>query len=134
MHPEPATKFLSAAVTIYPGDEIVPAMLAECRAPLPRSRPGDFAVEPIDVVGKFARRTLLRGQPIPLNAVRSKDLVFSGRSYPLVFRSANMTISAIGVALQRGGAGDVIDVRNSDSGLVIKGRVASGGLLVVEGP
>jgi len=132
--PVPVATFLSAAVTIYPGDEIVPAMVAEGKVLMPRSRPTDFAMQPTDVVGKYARRTLLRGQAIPLSAVRSKYIVFPGRSYPLLFRSVYIAVSTVGVALQRGSTGDVIDVRNIDSGLVVKGRVASGELIVVEGP
>lgn len=86
---------------------------------------------PDEVAGKIARRTLLPGQLIPVNAVKSQDAVKQGRPVTLVFEADGLMITAVGVALQSGGPGDYISVQNSDSGSTIKGFVAPDGTVKV---
>jgi len=86
-----------------------------------------------DVIGKVARRTLLPGQPIPVSAVRDPYVVVQGKQALIVFKTAGLTISTYGMPLQSGGTGDVISVRNIDSGLVVKGRVEADGSIRVDG-
>jgi flagella basal body P-ring formation protein FlgA len=85
------------------------------------------------VAGKVARRTLLPGQPIPVNAVRDPYVVTQGKSSLVVFRTDGLTITTYATPLQSGGTGDVISVRNIDSGSVIKGTVQADGTIRVDG-
>ena len=45
----------------------------------------------------------------------------------VVFETGGLTITANAMALQNGGVGDVVTLRNVDSGTTIKGTVAADG-------
>jgi flagella basal body P-ring formation protein FlgA len=117
-------------LTIYPGDVISSGVLGTKRfgqaaAQLPVFRTPD------GLVGKVARRTLLPGRPIPLNAVRDASVVQIGKQVRIVFESGGLTITGIGIALQNGGVGDVLSLRNTDSGVTIRGTVQADGSVKV---
>ena len=86
------------------------------------------------LIGKVARRTLLPGQPIPVGAVRDPYLVMQGKTAMVVFEYGGLTITTNALALQNGGIGDVVSLRNLDSGSVIKGTVASDGSIRLDSP
>ena len=121
-------------VTIYPGDVIVGEMVAE-RAFVAHTvtRSSVFDARQA-VVGKVARRTLLPGQPIPVNAVRDAFLVNQGKPAQVVFEHGGLSISTQALALQNGGPGDVVSLRNLDSGATIKGTVEPDGTVRLGGP
>lgn len=118
-------------MTIYPGEVIEDAALAE--RSFRSSFRGRFAM--IDareaVVGKVARRTLLPGQPIPAAAVDEPELVKNGAPVQLVFQEGGLIIVAQATSLQSGGAGDLIRVRNVESGLILSGTVQADGTVRV---
>jgi flagella basal body P-ring formation protein FlgA len=119
------------ALVIYPGDIITDSMLIDRE--MPPNFPGRSAV--LDgrslILGKAARRTLLPNQPIPLNAIGEPKIVANGAMVRIVFREGGLTITTTGVALQAGGIGDVVPVRNVESGLIISGTIASDGSVMV---
>ena len=120
-------------ITIYPGDVIKDEWLID----------RDFAASPeistaamgsrAAIVGKVARRTLLPGSPIPWNAVIDPRLVANGAKVRLQFEEGALAITAYGTALQAGGSGDVISVRNLASGLTVSGTVQADGSVRVGG-
>ncbi len=121
-------------VTIYPGDVIREGWIVD----------RDFSASPfppksgmIDshagLVGKIARRTLLPGSPIPVNAVGEPRLVANGEKVRVVYTEGGLTITTYGSALQAGGAGDTVSVRNLDSGSTISGVVQPDGSISVSG-
>ena len=87
-----------------------------------------------EIVGKVARRTLLPGQVIPLNAVRPPDLVRQGRPASAIYQADGLTITMQVLPMQPGMAGDYIAVQNSDSGVVIKGTVLPDGSISLSAP
>ena len=114
------------ALTIYPGDVIRDAMLTEADFPdAIGSVP--FATNKAVLLGKVARRTLLPGQPIATSAVAEPKLVAIGTRVRLVFQEDGLLISTYASALQAGGAGDFVTVRNLDSGITLGGTVAPDG-------
>jgi flagellar basal body P-ring formation protein FlgA len=120
-------------VTIYPGDVIGQNLLVDKAF---QFKPGEELPvfrERDNLVGKIARRTLVAGKPIPLNAVREVDLIAQGKPVVIMFKSGGLTITGQGVTLQAGKAGDFISVRNSDSGMVVKGIVQADGTVRVTG-
>ncbi len=121
-------------VTIYPGDAIRPDHLVDRL--FDAAMPGLGAVHGAreELVGKVARRTLLPGRPIPINALRNPYLVVQGRPVLVVFEAGGLVITGYAVALQSGGQGDVISLRNIDSGAVIKGTVQPEATVRVGGP
>jgi flagella basal body P-ring formation protein FlgA len=121
-------------VTLYPGDAIGEEQIVE-RAFIAHTVARSTIHEAREsVIGKVARRTLLPGQPIPLNGVRDPYLVTQGKNAVVVFEEGGLTITANAMALQNGGVGDLINLRNVDSGTVIKGTVAPDGTVRLAGP
>jgi flagellar basal body P-ring formation protein FlgA len=121
------------ATTIYPGEIIDDGMITE-RSVQP-SQLGRIIIVPqrSELIGKVARRTLLPGRPVPLVAVADPDLIPRGAPVELVFREGGLTILAQAMSLEAGQAGDMIRVRNLDSGLIIKAIVQADGTVRVGG-
>lgn len=86
------------------------------------------------LIGKVAKRTLLPDYPIPANAIDEVDLVTRGTSVQLVFQEAGLMITAYASPLEDGSVGDVIRVRNTDSGAVVVGVVQADGTVRVGSP
>jgi flagellar basal body P-ring formation protein FlgA len=116
-------------MTIYPGDLIRETML--------RSEPFDIGGEPYvasasDIVGRVARRTLLAGRPILVDAVEDPRAVANGALVQMIYAQPGIEITASGQALQAGRVGDSIRVRNVESGLVVSGLVTAEGTVRVD--
>ena len=119
-----------AAVTIYPGDIIRDQMLTDADFPDAVSS-GVFAADHSMLVGKVAKRTLLPGYPIPTNAIGVPRVVTIGSMVRIVFQEDGLQIATYAAALQNGAAGDVISVRNMESGVTISGIVQPDGSIHV---
>jgi len=124
------TVFVPRAV-IYPGDRITDATLIERQLLVSADNPPVFGEREEDLLGKFARRTLLPGELIPNTAVRSEDAVKQGRTYKLTYNSQFVSIVGVGVPMQSGAVGEIINVRNPESGLIIKARIEADQSLAV---
>ena len=121
----------AARVIIYPGDIIRDDMLTDIPV---RNEPfGPFARDHSEVVGKAARLTLLPGRPIPLRGVDNPRIVVNGSQVKLVYIDGGLSIMATGAALQDGTIGEMVKVRNSDSGVTIVGKVMADGTVRVGG-
>jgi len=119
-------------IVIYPGDIIHDDMLSDLPADTARGV-GPFAETRSAVIGKMARRTLLPGAAIPLAALDFPRLVVNGAVVSLVYIEGGLSISAVGMALQDGAAGDFVKVRNDDSGVTVTGVVQPDGAVRVSG-
>ncbi len=121
-------------VTIYPNGAIESDQLTR-RAFVARTvaRTTVFA-DASAVVGKVAMRTLIAGQPIPIGAVRDAYVITQGKTATVIFEEGGLTLSAQAVALSNGGIGDMISLRNPESGVTIKGTVAPDGTIRLGGP
>lgn len=118
-------------VTIYPGDIITEDMLSE--RPFFGSDyegPG-FAATRDALVGRVARQTLLPHLPVAATGVREPHAVVQGRPAVVIFQSGALIISATAMPLQAGSAGQVISLRNTDSGTTIRGVVQEDGTVRV---
>lgn len=117
--------------TIYPGEIIDDSMIAELA--VQPSQLGRMVVVPerAELVGKVARRTLLPGRPVPVIAVAEPDLVARGVPVEIVFQEGGLIILAQAMSLEAGQAGDVIRVRNLDSGLIVSAKVQPDGTVRV---
>lgn len=117
---------------IYPGDMITQEALVERKIRLGADSAAVFGENPKDLIGKVARRTLLRGEYVPRSAVREKNVVLQGRPYKVIYNSESLSIVGTGIPQQAGAAGDVISVRNPSSGVLFKARVEPDETLTVE--
>jgi flagellar basal body P-ring formation protein FlgA len=116
---------------IYPGETIELAALKQVTLIPGKHKPDAMATRPEDLEGKIAKRTLLPGRYIPAGAIRDAWLVEQGASVQVLFTAGALTISATGVTLQPGAAGDLVKVRNVDSGKIISGTVMADGTIKV---
>jgi flagella basal body P-ring formation protein FlgA len=119
---------------IYPGEVIKDNSLIDhdFSADFPTSKFTAFDSRAA-IVGKVARRTLLPGSPIPLNAVGDPKTVANGAKVRLLFEDGGLAITAYGTALHAGSVGEIISVRNLGSGLTVSGAVQADGSIRVGG-
>jgi len=117
---------------IYPGEVIRDDMLADSQDPA-RDAGGPFVESRAMIVGKVARLTLLPGHAIPYAGVSNRKLVANGAEVRLVYAEGGLMIVTSGAALQDGSSGDLVRVRNSDSGVTVSGVVQPDGSVNVGG-
>lgn len=115
---------------IYPGQEISAAFLEEVEVTNPNLS-GGYATSLRDVEGMVSTRTLLPGRTIQISTLRAPFAVKRGSSVRLTFAIGNMMISATGTPLENAAIGDVIRVRNIDSGVIVTGTVMGDGTVQV---
>jgi flagellar basal body P-ring formation protein FlgA len=119
-------------VVIYPGELIRDDMLAD-DAEAARDGSGPFVESRSLIVGKVARLTLLPGHAIPFAGVSNRKLVANGAEVKLIYSDGGLEIMTTGAALQDGSIGDIVRVRNSDSGVTVSGAVQPDGSVRVSG-
>ena len=115
---------------IYPGEEISMAAVEEVDVTNPNLA-GGYARTVREVAGMVSTRTLLPGRTITLSSLRAPYAVRRGTAVRLSFNVGAMTISASGTPLQDASVGDVIRVRNADSGITVSGTVMADGTVQV---
>lgn len=116
---------------IYPGETIALDALETIKLRRGRQASPSVAVAVEELEGKVARRTILPNRFIPLSSAREAYLVERGSPARVVFRAGGLTITATAVPLESGSAGDVIRVRNLDSGTIFSGTVLADGTIRV---
>jgi flagellar basal body P-ring formation protein FlgA len=117
---------------IYPGDVIRDDMLADAPEAA-RDGSGPFVEQRSLIVGKVARLTLLPGHAIPFSGVSNRKVVANGTEVKLTYSEGGLVIMTTGAALQDGSIGDIVRVRNSDSGVTVSGAVQPDGSVLVSG-
>lgn len=116
---------------IYPGETIEPGALKQVTLIAGKHKPDAVATTADELDGKVAKRTLLPGRYIPVAAIRDAWLVEQGAAVQVYFIAGGLTISATAVTLQPGAAGDLVKVRNIDSGKIFSGTVMADGSIRV---
>jgi flagella basal body P-ring formation protein FlgA len=116
---------------IYPGETITSGAIQEAKLKRGSRLTSDMAASAEELIGKVSRRTLLPGRTIPLSALREVYLVESGKPVEVRFVAGGLIIATTAVPLQDGSAGDMIKVRNMDSGTVFMGVVLADGSIQV---
>ncbi|MGY4356699.1 flagellar basal-body rod protein FlgG [Bradyrhizobium sp. i1.7.7] len=122
------------AVSIRAGELIRDDMITE-RAFAPNVLGVAMFIEGRQIlVGRMARRALLPGQPIPTNSVEDPWTIARGAMVKVVVEDSGLSIVTYGAAMQSGATGALIPVRNTDTGVIIRGVVQPDGTVkVVDG-
>lgn len=128
-----ATSMPVPTVTIMQGDVLAEELVGEERFVADEKQLRNYFTSREAVLGKVARRVLPKGHAIPINALRDPFLFKEGERVVLVFTTGGLSIEASGVALQPGVLGSLVNVRNADTGVVIRGQVQSNGSVQVGG-
>ena len=87
----------------------------------------DPVAAPQDAVGKMSRRMLRPGDILRSGQLSSPILVKRGDAVTMVARVEGIEVSTAGEALDAGGEGAVVRVRNASSGQVVRMRVSGPG-------
>ncbi|MFI5013175.1 MAG: flagellar basal body P-ring formation chaperone FlgA [Hyphomicrobiales bacterium] len=114
-------------IVIYPGDVIRDSLLVDREFSLDPLVSGGVIDNRAALIGKLARRTLLPGKPIPTIGVTEPRVVANGAQVKVVFEEGGLTITTYATALQAGSVGDIVKVRNPESGLIVSGTVQGDG-------
>lgn len=115
---------------IYPGEEIDAGQLEEVEVTNPNIVKG-YAQEISAVSGMVSKRTLLPGRVILVSALRAPFAVSRGATVQIVFDNGSLVLRAAGTPLQDAAVGDLIRVRNKDSGVIVSGTVMADGTVHV---
>jgi flagella basal body P-ring formation protein FlgA len=118
---------------IYPGETVAAEALKEVILAEGKVPPANVVIALAALEGKVAKRTLLPGRYVQANALREAYLVEKGVPVEMVFVSGGLSISATAVTLEPGAAGDIVKVRNIDSGKVVSGVVMADGTVRIGG-
>jgi len=129
-----AVEVVVPQVAIYPGDKIREGLLTTKVIRANGAVLSAVFKSRADLEGRVARRTLVPGQPITKDAVRAFHVVTQGQRVSIQFQSESISILMTGSAIQPGGVGDVISVRNTDTGRLVRARITDAGMLTVVGP
>jgi flagella basal body P-ring formation protein FlgA len=116
---------------IYPGETITAGALKQVKLVPGKVKPDAVATTLPELDGKVARRTLLPGRMIPTGSVRDAWIVEPGKPVRVIFMQGGLEIALSAVALQAGAAGDMVRLRNVDSGSVFDGVVMADGTVRV---
>lgn len=116
---------------VYPGETITISMVEEVPLVRGNRKLGPIYQQSALIDGKIARRTILPGRLIPENAVRPAYLVNVNQPVQVIYNDGGLIINATAVPLQAGAAGDIIQLRNIDSGRTFSGTVMADGTVRV---
>lgn len=112
---------------IYPGQIVAPSMLGRRNVPVEYTGRVAVFVSVEGLLGKVARTTLLPRRPILTHQVAEPDVVMINRPAMMVFVSGGLKISAEVVPLNSAKAGEIVRVRNRQSGAIITGIAMADG-------
>ncbi len=85
-----------------------------------------------EIEGYRARRNLRRGMILTAAAIEPIPDIEAGKEVSIVYVNGLCRITAVGVALQTGMAGDYVKVKNKGSGKIILARVVDGSVVAVD--
>ena len=74
-----------------------------------------------DLIGRKVKQNLKKGQYIQPRHLFAKYSVNEGDPVVIVSKLENAEVSTGGIAIRSGNVGDVLEVRNTRSGIIIKG-------------
>jgi len=114
-----------AAAPVAAGEALTDAQVTIERRDI--SNTADPISNPADAVGQMSRRMLRPGDILRSGQLSSPVLVKRGDAVMMVARREGIEVSMTGEALDAGGKGAVVRVRNAGSGQVVRMRVAGPG-------
>ena len=114
-------------VAIHPGEVVKAELVAERNLLTTPQLARSYYRSADEVVGKVARRVLPAGRAIPLNALREPYAFTEGARVSISFAAGGLDIRGVGIALKPGVVGATTEVRNLDTGIVVRGVVLADG-------
>ena len=129
---EEPVRYPVPVTTIYPGDLIKEELLIDRTFAPNMQGSAAFINERPMAVGRIARRTLLPGQMIPINAVEEQKIVTRGNAVRVIVDDGALSIVTYGSPLQSGSPGNLIQLKNLDTGVIIRGIIQPDGSVRIQ--
>ena len=129
---EEPVRYPVPVTTIYPGDLIKDELLIDRTFAPNMQGSAAFINERPMAVGRIARRTLLPGQMIPINAVEEHKIVTRGNAVRVIVDDGALSIVTYGSPLQSGSPGNLIQLKNLDTGVIIRGIIQPDGSVRIQ--
>ena len=86
----------------------------------------DVILDVEDLFGKAPKRTIAPNRPIKHEQVQHPPIIHQNDAITLVFQKGTLDLKTAAYAMQDGGEGDVITVRNADSHHIVRGNCSTG--------
>jgi len=122
---------LTPVRVIYPGETVEADAVEPIRLRRNARIPAAAAIDPAQVAGKIAKRTLVPGKLILVSSLRDPYAVEAGSTVEAVFAKNGLSISLSAVALQSAGAGEQLRLRNAQTGKTFSGTAQADGTVRV---
>jgi flagella basal body P-ring formation protein FlgA len=107
---------------IYPGEQIDAKRLKLVEV-TNRNLALGYASDVNQVEGLVTTRTLLPGRTIMVGGLKQPSAVKRGDKILLVYDNGVLRITAAGTPLAEGAVGELIQVRNTDTGVILSGTI-----------
>ena len=120
------------ATAIYPGDVIRDEMIMDRNFAPNIQGASAFINDRASLFGRIARRTLLAGHLIPINGLEDLKAVTRGAVVKVLVEDAGLIIVTYATSLQSGSAGMMVQLRNLDTGVTIRGIVQQDGSVRIQ--
>ncbi|TAE32098.1 MAG: flagella basal body P-ring formation protein FlgA [Alphaproteobacteria bacterium] len=109
---------------IHHGDIIAPDNIRMIAVSTNKIR-HDVVTDAAQLEGKTSRSTIAGGRIIRGNELVNPAVIRKGAAVSMTYNTPTMHISTVGEALEDGGMGDMIRVRNSTSSMVVRAKILS---------
>jgi flagella basal body P-ring formation protein FlgA len=94
-------------------------------------QPADLADNDKTVVGKRTKLRISAGAPVRLSQIDVPPAVAKGEKAVMLFEAAGLKVTAVGIALEDGVAGEDMNLKNETSGKIVRARVIGQSLVKV---
>lgn len=125
-------KFPVPVTTIYPGDVIKDEMLIERNFAPNIQGASAFINDRAALVGRIAKRTLAAGYLIPINGLEDQKAVTRGAVVKVLVEDDGLVIVTYATSLQSASPGMMVQLRNLDTGVTIRGVVQQDGSVRIQ--
>lgn len=132
MAAEEAVKYPVPATTIYPGDVIKDEMIMDRNFAPNIQGASAFINDRAVLVGRTARRTLNAGHLIPINGLEDQKVVTRGAVVKVLVEDDGLVIVSYATSLQSASPGMMVQLRNLDTGVTIRGIVQPDGSVRIQ--
>lgn len=86
---------------------------------------GDYITNENDIIGMQAKKPLSNGSLIKRSELRNPPVIKTNDPVNIAYYSNNIRLKTSGVALGSGAVGDMIKVKNEDTGAVLLGQIVN---------
>lgn len=113
------------------GDTVAPEDVQIERQPRTRAAGSRAQIDPRDIAGLQARRSLRAGQPVAIGDFMKPQVVTRGDAVTVIYRTSVLQVSSRGQAQQSGSVGEMISVLNPQSKRTVHAVVTGPGRVEV---